>query len=140
MGVKEILLRKIIEEISQETILSQNICHKKLLRSNSRSRSWPDHGPQKSIAIQFSLRNLLIFNLSLSDLWLCLIAMPVTLTEIKVAVIVIVFVIEIIIPLSLSYTLALSLLFHCNYHCHQRQTRLSFDLSEDLQVLQPLLL
>ena len=36
------------------------------------------------------LRNLLIFNLSLSDLWLSLIAMPVTLTEIKVMVILLV--------------------------------------------------
>ena len=68
------------------------------LRDISCSEHWPQ---KKSIAKQFSLRNLLIFNLSLSDLWLCLIAMPVTLTEIKVALIVIVIVIEIIIPMSL---------------------------------------
>ena len=41
------------------------------------------------MGFNYLLRNLLIFNLSLSDLWLCLIAMPVTLTEIKVATIII---------------------------------------------------
>ena len=44
---------------------------------------------QGLLGFNYLLRNLLIFNLSLSDLWLCLIAMPVTLTEIKVATIII---------------------------------------------------
>ena len=42
--------------------------------------------PAPEPTTNFWLRNLLIFNLSLSDLWLCLIAMPVTLTEIKVII------------------------------------------------------